>query len=308
MSKAPITVFGGTGFLGAQVVHELVDAGHAVRIAARQPSLPGWAEPSDPLETVSADICSEADARRALEGARGVVNAVSLYTETRQLSFEDVHVKGAQRLASLARSEGVETYIQLSGIGAAANSRSRYVRARGKGESSVIEVFPKAVILRPSVMFGPNDAFLSRLAGLTRLPVIPLFGHGETRLQPVHVRDVARAIVRLLGESPPQRRLFELGGPDIMSYREVLQLLMAYVGRERWLLPLPFPFWHLAALVASPLANPPLTRDQVVMMASDNTVGEGVGTFADLDILPRSLRDALPECLEAHASPSSSSG
>ncbi|MCE8014491.1 complex I NDUFA9 subunit family protein [Halomonas sp. MCCC 1A17488] len=297
MARAPITVFGGTGFLGRHVVQALFDAGHAVRIAARRPALPDWAEPGDPLEPMSLDIRSESDVSRALEGARGVVNAVSLYVERGQASFDQVHVEGAGRLARLARAEGVPTFIQLSGIGAATSSRSRYVRARGRGESAVIDAYPKAIILRPSVMFGRDDAFLNRLAELTRLPVIPLFGHGETRLQPVHVVDVARAIVRLMGAAPSERRLFELGGLDILSYREILELVMAHLELERRLLPVPFPLWQLVALLASPLPGPPLTRDQVIMMAEDNTVGEGVGTFADLDILPRSLRDALPACL-----------
>ncbi|MGR2737825.1 complex I NDUFA9 subunit family protein [Billgrantia sp. Q4P2] len=307
MTKAPITVFGGTGFLGRHVVQELFDAGHAVRIAARRPALPEWAEPGDSLEPMSVDIRSESDVSQALEGACGAVNAVSLYVERRQLTFDQVHVEGAGRLARLAQAHGVQTFIQLSGIGASPSSRSRYVRARGRGEAAVIDAYPKAVILRPSVMFGPDDAFLSRLADLTRLPVIPLFGHGDTNLQPVHVVDVARAIARLLGATPPARRLFELGGLDILRYREVLELVMAHLKRERTLLSVPFPLWHLAALLASPLPGPPLTRDQVTMMAADNTVGEGVGTFADLDILPRSLRDALPTCLPVQSSVSSSS-
>ncbi|MGR4067567.1 complex I NDUFA9 subunit family protein [Billgrantia sp. C5P2] len=304
MTQAPITVFGGTGFLGRHVVQELFDAGHAVRIAARRPALPHWAEPGDPLEPMSIDIRSESDVSQALDGALGAVNAVSLYVERRRLTFDQVHVEGAGRLARLARTQGVKVLIQLSGIGASSSSRSPYVRARGRGESAVIDAYPKAIILRPSVMFGPDDAFLSRLADLTRLPVIPLFGHGETKLQPVHVVDVARAIVRLLGVAPSGRRLFELGGLDILRYREVLELIMAHLKRERRLLPIPFPLWHLAAVLASPLPGPPLTRDQVQMMAEDNTVGEGVGTFADLDILPRSLRDALPDCLPARSSDS----
>ncbi|MDX5433799.1 MAG: complex I NDUFA9 subunit family protein [Halomonas sp.] len=305
MPKAPITVFGGTGFLGRHVVQELCDAGHAVRIAARRPTLPEWAEPGDPLELMSVDIRSEADMSGALEGAYGAVNAVSLYVEKRGASFEQVHVEGAGRLARLALTHGVSTLVQLSGIGADRASRSRYVRARGRGESAVIDVYPKAVILRPSVMFGPQDAFLNRLADLTRLPLVPLFGHGETRLQPVHVGDVARAVVRLMGEPSTERRLFELGGLDILSYREVVESVMVHLGNERPVLPIPFPLWHLAALLASPLPEPPLTRDQVIMMGADNTVGEGVGTFADLDILPRSRRDSLPACLPTQASSSS---
>lgn len=307
MAKGLITVFGGTGFLGARVVRELFEAGHAVRIASRRAALPEWAEPGDPLEPIAADIGSDNDVRRALDGASGAVNAVSLYVESSRASFEDIHVEGAGRLARVAMAAGVETFVQLSGIGASPASRSRYVRARGRGESRVIEEYSKAVILRPSVMFGPHDAFICRLAQLTRLPAIPMFGHGRTRMQPVHVVDMARAIVRLLGESPPERRLFELGGPDVLRYRDIVQLVQAQLEHERPLLPVPFPLWHLAALLAYPLPGPPLTRDQVFMMAEDNTVGEGVGTFADLGILPRSLRDSLPTCLSPQASDSSSS-
>src|SRR5690554_1882392 len=214
MTKAPIAVFGGTGFLGSQVVRELYDAGHAVRIVSRRPQLPAWAEPGDPLELVTADIASEKEIRQAVTGTRGVINAVSLYVESKGVTFEDVHVQGASRLADAARAAGVETFIQLSGVGVNTASRSSYVRARARGESAVVEAYPKAVILRPSVRFGPDDVFLARLADLARLPVIPLFGRGAALMQPVHVIDVARAIVCLLGDTPPERRLYELGGPD----------------------------------------------------------------------------------------------
>ncbi|KAA0014126.1 complex I NDUFA9 subunit family protein [Billgrantia pellis] len=297
MSQALITVFGGTGFLGDHVVRELVEAGHAVRIAARNPRLPAWAEAIDPLEGVSADIRCEADVARAIEGADGVVNAVSLYVEHKHLRFEDIHVQGAARVARLSRQCGIPSLIQLSGIGVDPASRSRYVSARGRGEAAVIEAYPKAIILRPSVMFGPNDTFLSRLAELTRLPFVPLFGYGDTRLQPVHVVDIARSIARLLSAVPSERRLFELGGPDILSYRELLLQVMAYLKRERPLVPVPFALWQAIALLVSPLPGPPLTRDQVIMMANDNVVEPGVGSFEDLEIRPRSLRDYLPACL-----------
>lgn len=297
MSIGCVTVFGGTGFLGSHVVRELIDAGRRVRIAARRPALPDWAEPGDPLELASVDIRSKADTAKALEGAVSVVNAVSLYVESRNTSFQSIHMEAAGQLAQLSHEAGIQRLIQLSGIGADPTSRSGYVSARGRGETAVVTAFPKAIILRPSVMFGPHDAFLSTLAGLTRLPVIPLFGRGETRLQPVHVVDVARAIGRLLGNDPPERRLFELGGPDIICYREALELVMRELSRERPLLPMPFPLWQLLALLAAPLPNPPLTRDQVVLMAQDNVASDAVGTFEDLGILPRSLRDSLPLCL-----------
>ncbi|MCG6659244.1 complex I NDUFA9 subunit family protein [Halomonas campisalis] len=299
MPSGPITVFGGTGFLGSAIVHELVDAGQAVRIAARRPVLPAWAQEGDPLSLIHADIRDEASVADALDGAGGVVNAVSLYVQSREARFDAIHVEGAGRLARLARDAGVEELVHVSGIGSDSRSPSSYVRARAQGEAEVIAGFPKAVIVRPSVLFGPGDAFLGTLAGLARLPVIPLFGRGETRLQPVHVVDVARAVVRLLGGNPPRWRLFELGGPEVIRYRDILALLLAYLERERPLLPIPFPLWHLLALLASVLPNPPLTRDQVFLMQQDNCVSEAVGSFAELGIAPRALRDSLPECLPA---------
>ncbi|MCC5858473.1 MAG: complex I NDUFA9 subunit family protein [Ectothiorhodospiraceae bacterium] len=296
-----VTVFGGTGFLGRAVVHELVNAGHAVRIAARQPTLPAWAEAGDPLSLVSADIRDEASVADALDGAGSVVNAVSLYVQGRQARFDGIHVAGAGRLARLAMAAGIQRLIHVSGIGSDSRSPSAYVRARARGEAEVIAAFPKAVILRPSVLFGPGGAFLSTLAGLTRLPVIPLFGRGEARLQPVHVADVARAVVRLLGGNPPHGRIYELGGPDIIRYRDILNLVLKHLERSRPLLPVPYPLWHLVALLASVLPNPPLTRDQVILMQQDNCVGKAVGTFAELGIAPRALRESLPKCLPRSA-------
>ncbi|MBB3189858.1 complex I NDUFA9 subunit family protein [Halomonas cerina] len=297
MPDRPVTVFGGTGFLGATLVRELVEAGRPVRLVARRPARPAWAEAADPLELVAADIRRDDAVAAALDGAAAVVNAVSLYVQTRRLSFETIHVEGAGRLARLAREAGIERLIHVSGIGADHTSPSAYVRARAHGEAAVLETMPRAIIVRPSVLFGPQDAFLGSLAGLTRLPVIPLFGRGETRLQPVHVVDLARALARLTGEPGTPRRLFEFGGSEAMTYRQILELVLAHLGRERPLLPVPFPAWRVLAAFTGRLPNPPLTRDQVILMSRDNVVGDGVGTFDDLGIAPRSLRESLPNCL-----------
>ncbi len=295
----PIVVFGGSGFLGGALVRELVEAGRPVRLVARYPSWPAWAERGDPLELVAADIRREEEVTAALAGAAAVVNAVSLYVETREASFEAIHVEGAGRLARLAREAGIGRLVQLSGIGAEVGSPSAYVRARARGEAAVLAAMPKAIIVRPSVLFGPGDAFLGGLARLTRLPVIPLFGRGETRLQPVHVIDAARALARLTGPDEPARRLFELGGGDVLRYREIVELVMARQHRERPLLPVPFWLWRALAAGLSVLPSPPLTRDQVILMRHDNVVADGVGTFADLGLRPRSLREGLPDSLSA---------
>jgi len=296
MRQGPVTVFGGTGFLGSAVVRELVETGRAVRIASRHPALPAWLEDDDPVELVTADIRDEASIDDALKGASAVVNAVSLYVETREASFETIHVAGAGRLASRARAAGIDRLVLVSGIGSRRDSASAYVRARARGEDAVLEAMPKAIIVRPSVLFGPGDAFLSGLEGLTRLPLIPLFGRGTTRLQPVYVADVARAIARLTGHPGTERRLFELGGPEVLSYREILEMLLAHLQRERPLVPLPFPVWRLMAALAAWLPGPPLTRDQVILMQRDNVADSDVGGFEDLGILAHSLRESLPNC------------
>ncbi len=297
MREGPVTVFGGTGFLGDAIVRELVEAGREVRIAARQPVLPAWFEEGDPVELATADIRDEASIDTALEGASAVVNAVSLYVETRDASFEAIHVTGAGRLASRARAAGIERLILVSGIGTRHDSASAYVRARARGEDAVLATLPKAIIVQPSVLFGAGDAFLTGLEGLTRLPLVPLFGHGMTRLQPVHVVDVARAIARLTGHPATERCLFEFGGPEVLSYREILELLLAHLQRERPLVPLPFLAWRLVAALAAWLPGPPLTSDQVILMQTDNVADEDAGGFRDLGILPHSLRESLPACL-----------
>ncbi|WP_017942535.1 MULTISPECIES: complex I NDUFA9 subunit family protein [unclassified Thioalkalivibrio] len=292
-----ITVFGGTGFLGSRIVHELINAGHAVRIASRRAAVPSGLEQQARVEHCRADIRDDADVARAVEGAHGVVNAVSLYVEQSDLRFTTIHVEGARRLARAAHQAGLERVVQISGIGADRRSPSPYIRARAEGEDIAQREFPNAVIVRPSVLFGPGDAFLRNLAGLASLPVIPLFGRGTTRLQPVHVSDIARAIAQLSGNVPPAHPIYELGGPDILTYREILALVLDHRGRRRPLLPVPFAVWHALAGLAAVLPNPPLTRDQLYLMQQDNVAGTTTGSFADLGITPRSLETVLPDCL-----------
>jgi uncharacterized protein YbjT (DUF2867 family) len=227
-----------------------------------------------------------------------VVNAVSLYVEQGGATFEAIHVRGAERLARLAREVGVSTLVHISGLGVDEASPSAYVRARAKGERCVREVMPEAVILRPSVLFGPGDAFLRSLEMITRhLPVIPLFGDGSTRLQPVYVEDVAAAIAQALERPDARGRIFELGGARVHTYREIVAMVLRHLGRRRLLMPVPFALWHALAATASLLPAAPLTRDQVYLLQTDNVVAADAATFADLGIEPRALEALLPECL-----------
>lgn len=297
MQEGLVTVFGGTGFLGRAIVRRLATAGVPVRVAARRPGRPDAGTPAGRIESCPADIRDAGDVARAMEGATGGVNAVSLYVERAGATFRSIHVEGAGVLARLAREAGVERMVHVSGIGAEQDAPSDYARARARGENRVRDGFPEAVILRPSVIFGVGDAFLSTLDSVTRLPAVPLFDDGSTRLQPVYVDDVAEAAARSLEGPGAPGRAFELGGPDVLTYREIVELVLAHRNRRRPLLALPFTAWSVLAGAASLMPGPPLTRDQVLLMQSDNVVSGGAGTFDDLGVVPRSLGSMLDTCL-----------
>lgn len=291
---ATVTVFGGTGFLGSAIVRALSARGYAVRVATRHP-LPQ--APADGVMHVTADVSNESSVRRAVHGAFAIVNAVSLYVEKRGLTFAGVHVDGARTVARCAREAGAERIVHVSGLGSDPRSPSAYVRARARGEEAVREAFPDAVVLRPSVMFGRDDSFLSAIEMATRFPVVPLFGRGDTRLQPVYVADVATAAATVIADPQTPPRELELGGAETLTYREIVAAVAAHLGRRRRLLPLPFAAWKALAAGASLLPSPPLTRNQVILMETDNVVTGRTPTFADLGIQPASLRAMLPECL-----------
>ena len=294
MTERTTVVFGGTGFLGRAIVQALTARGDAVRVAARRPDAPGMPPGVDPRR---ADIQDDAAVAAAVADAETVVNAVSLYVEGGGLDFDGIHVEGATRLARLAHSAGVKRFIHVSGIGVTEQSPSRYVQARARGEMGVTQAFPGATILRPSVLFGPDDSFLSTLDEMTRLPIVPLFGRGETRLQPVHVEDVAAAVARAAQTADAAGRVFELGGNEILRYREIVQAVLSHRRRWRPLLPVPWTAWRGIANAGRILSNPPLTIDQVVLMQADSIVSAGMATFADLGIEARGLRASLSGCL-----------
>jgi len=290
-----VTVFGGTGFLGREVVRELLARGCDVRIATRHPPRH---IPEQHIVHVTADVTDEPSVRRAVEGASAVVNAVSLYAEKGGLTFQLVHVLGAECLARCAREAGVEVLAHVSGLGSHPASESAYVRARARGEQAVRGAFENAVLLRPSVMFGAGDSFLAALERATRFPVVPLFGRGDTRLQPVYVKDVAAAAATVVADPALRPRELELGGAEVLTYREIVEAVAAELGRRRVLVPVPFAAWKAMAGVLGILPSPPLTRDQVILMQHDNVVTGRTATFADLGIAPGGLRPLLRELLD----------
>ncbi|MBV9529800.1 MAG: complex I NDUFA9 subunit family protein [Bradyrhizobium sp.] len=290
-----VTVFGGTGFLGRRVVRDLSDASTTVRIASRHPT-PGG---GDNVEQIVADAHDERSVEAAVGDADGVVNAISLYLEHGGDTFHSVHVEAAARIASAARRAGIRRFVHLSGMGADAASASPYIRSRGEGEAAVQAAFPGAVIIRPAVMFAADDAFLTTILGLLRtLPAYPLFGDGRSRLQPVHVDDVAAAIAEVLRQTQRPAPIYELAGPRVYSYEELLRTVARAAGRRPVLVRIPFAFWDAIAGVAEFLPHPPLTRNQVELMQIDTTASDSRPGFGLLGISPRSLEGELEAMLK----------
>ncbi len=298
MTEDLITVFGGSGFLGQRVTGALLARGHGVRLVARHPQRARFpADQEQRLQRHAADITDDQAVRAAVAGSRVVVNAVSLYAERGDRTFEAIHVHGAARLAAAARAAKVTRLLHVSGIGVDRHSPSPYIRARARGEAAVLDAFPDAVLVRPSSLFGAGDALLRSLALLTRAPVIPLFGRGLTRLQPVWVEDVAEALARLADRAAPAAGVYELGGAETLRYRELVSAVCRHLGRRRARLPVPFGLWHALAMALSLLPSPPLTRDQLWLMAKDNLAAREVDGFSSLDLRPRGVSETLPVCL-----------
>jgi uncharacterized protein YbjT (DUF2867 family) len=250
-----VTVFGGTGFVGRRVAHHLRGSGVTVRIASRHPS---QAE-GNGLEQIAADARDEGSVERAVAGADGVVNAISLYVEHGRDTFHSVHVEAAARIARAARRAGTKRFVHLSGLGADAGSPSPYIRSRGEGDAAVQTAFPGAVIIRAAVMFAPDDAFLTTILRLLRsLPAYPMFGDGRMRLQPAYADDVAAAISEVVRQSKKPYPIYELAGPRIYSYEELLRTIARSAGLRPVLMRMPFAFWHAVAGLAEILPQPPL--------------------------------------------------
>jgi uncharacterized protein YbjT (DUF2867 family) len=298
-----VTVFGGTGFLGRRVVEHLRKHDFSVRIASRHPNrsraLFGSDDPQ--LQSVAADIHDQRAVADALAGAYGVVNAASLYVERGRSTFHSVHVEAARGVAARAQRNGVERLVQVSGIGADAASPSLYIRKRGEGELAVRAAFADAILMRPAVMFGPCDAFLTTVLALLRsLPIYPMFGRGLTRLQPAYVEDVAEAIARALQQTERRAVTFECGGPRIYSYEELLRTVAREAGLMPRLIPLPFAAWQALASISEVLPSPPVTRNQIDLMQIDNVASRDMPGFAELGISPHAVEQILREMLQAY--------
>jgi NADH dehydrogenase len=297
-------VIGGSGFVGRHVVRELASLGYRIRVAVRRPDL---AVHLQPLGTVGQIMPVQANVRfpdslaAACTGAYGVVNLVGILHRSGAQTFEAVHATGAEAAAGAAKQAGARVFVQFSALGADRAHRSAYARTKAEGEVRAGAAFEGAIVIRPSIVFGPEDNFFNRFAAMSRVsPVLPLIG-GKTRFQPVYVGDVARAVAVLVDRGVPDGLIYELGGPEVFTFRELLTYMLRTVGRRRILLPVPFFLARVPAVLLQLLPNPLLTVDQVKLLKSDNVVSEAARsegrTLAGLNVVPRSVEAIVPAYL-----------
>jgi len=301
MNSRLVTVFGGSGFLGRHTVRALAKAGWRIKVATRHPGRGFFLRPLGTvgqIDFVKCDITDAEAVAQALNGSDAVVNLCGILFESGHQTFDDVQANGAAHIATAAAEASVGALVHVSAIGADLEATSNYAVTKAQGEKAVREAFPDAVILRPSIVFGPEDNFFNKFAGLARfLPVLPLIGGGHTRFQPVFVGDVARAIVTALTSDAARGRTYELGGPGIYSFKELLQLILRETGRRRLLLPLPFSLAMMKAAFLGLLPKPVLTMDQVRLLKSDNVVSPTAARLSDLGIVPTSVEAVIPSYL-----------
>lgn len=304
MEQRVVTIIGGTGFVGRYVVKLLAAAGYTIRVVSRHP------DAALPLKTagnpgqivlVKGDITKPSTLAAYIEGSYAVINLAGVLFESGKQTFTRVHSKGVSKLAQMAKAAGVQRFVHVSALGVDKAVSSKYARSKLKGELAILEAFPEASILRPSVIFGPEDNFFNQFAAMACFsPVLPLFGGGKTKFQPVYVGDVARAIATCVQSPYTGGHIYELGGPGVFTFREILEYIMDTIGKERVLAWVPYSIGSLVALVGEVLPRPPLTRDQIRLLKNDNVVSAGAEQFAHLGISPTAVEMVVPDYLDRY--------
>ncbi|NNE88737.1 MAG: complex I NDUFA9 subunit family protein [Silicimonas sp.] len=305
MSKL-VTIYGGSGFVGRYIAQRMARQGWRVRVAVRRPNEAIFVKPYGVVGQVEPVLCNirdDASVRSAAMGADAVVNCVGTFDARGKNNFDAVQREGAGRIARIAAEEGVAQMVHISAIGADVDGPSQYARSKGEGEAAILAAMPDATILRPSVVFGPEDQFFNRFAAMTRLsPVVPLFG-AEAKFQPVYVDDIAEAVETVL-TGKAQAGTYELGGPEVATFKELMHIMLDVVRRRRLVLPLPFWVGGIMARVTGALsfltgglAPQPVTSDQLLELRRDNIAGENAKGFAALGIKPTALEAVLPSYL-----------
>jgi NADH dehydrogenase len=301
-----VTVFGGSGFIGRHVVRALAKRGYRIRVAVRRPDLAGFLQPLGNVGQISftqANLRYRASVDRAVEGADCVINCVGVLFENGRNTFDAVQEFGARAVAEAARSAGARL-VHVSAIGANADSDSKYARTKGRAEAAIQTIKKDAIIFRPSIVFGPEDGFFNKFADMARLlPILPVIGGGKTKLQPVYVEDVAEAVARAVDGKVAAGKIYELGGPEVLTFRECLETMLKITARKNPLVSMPFGIASLIGSVASlvPFVAPPITPDQVRLLKYDNIVSEKNEkegrTLKGLGITPTMLTSVLPSYL-----------
>jgi len=299
-----VTVFGGSGFIGTQAVRQLAKAGWRIRVAVRQPNLAYAMRlhgDVGQIDIVQANVRNAPSVRRALEGATAALNLVGVLRATGRQGFQAVHAMGARNVAAAARAQGVSRLVQMSALGADLDAASKYARTKAEGEVAAREIYPDAVVVRPSIVFGAQDRFFNRFAAMAQVsPALPLIGGGQTRFQPVFVGDVGRALTYAVTAASAAGQTLELGGPAIFTFRALMELMLAEIDHRRLLLPIPFAAADMLGVLgdlAGMFVEPPITADQVTQLRSDNLVSGAYPGLADLGITPTTLEAVLPTYL-----------
>ncbi len=301
MQNKIVTVVGGTGFIGRYVVKLLAERGYIIRVIARNINSAlhlKTAGEVGQIVLVQGNLAKPETLRGKLDNSWAVVNLVGILFENSRQNFASLHSIGAEKLAQLARQAGAERFVHMSSLGVDKVVKSKYARTKSMGEKTVKAAFPEATILRPSVVFGAEDQFYNSFASMaTTLPALPLIGGGMTRFQPVYVADVARAVLAAIENPEATGETYELGGPGIYTFREILTYICKTVGYSPVLMSVPFGFMRFMATFTELLPNPPLTRDQVSMLEMDNIVNPSAKHFSDLDLSPTAVEAIVPEYL-----------
>lgn len=305
MQNKIVTVIGGTGFVGRYVVKRLARRGYTIRVIARNPDAALHLKTAGEVGQIvllPGNLSRPESLQGKLDKSWAVINLVGILFETSRQRFAAIHAQGAEKLAQMAKAAGARHFVHMSSLGVDKASKSKYAHTKAMGEKAARAAFPGATVLRPSVIFGPEDQFYNNFAAMAQMsPVLPLLGGGNTRFQPVYVGDVAEATLRVLDEESCAGQSYELGGPAVYTFREVLDYICRVTGRHPFYVNIPFGLAHAMSYLTELLPRPPLTPDQVSMLQQDNIVSGNAKTFADLGILPTAVEAIVPEYLMRYA-------
>ena len=297
-NQKKIAIFGAGGFIGKHLIRNLTKLDYRIKIATRNPYLKGYLKPlGDPgqIELFKTNIFNQEDVKNVLKNCDLAINLVGILYETKKQKFEDIHAKFPDLLSKLCSELNIKKLVHISALGINETVSSQYMQSKLKGEKNIINNFNRSVILRPSVIFGPEDKFFNQFASIAEFfPALPLIGGGLTYFQPIYVGDIAKSIMAVLEKEEINNNIFELGGPQIFTFKELMKILLKEINKKRFLVPIPFLFAKFQAKILQLLPKPLLTTDQVEMLKYDNIVTNKYPTLKDLKIIPETIESVLP--------------